>query len=149
VSFIGATCRERNHTHMESSAMWFEIMIWPFVIIVVLFFIFWIVHEGSRWQKHPQLGAFARFIQASPARAFFTFLMLFILLIPTALILMTGVWLDSLVSIAGPQKSDVVVVMLFVFLVLAFTFPVMYSALGTWRNAKRAEAEMKVRPTEM
>ena len=129
--------------------MWFELLLWPFLIILVLFFIFWIVHEGSRWQKHPQLGAFARFIQTSPRKAFYTFLMLFILLIPAALLLMTGVWLDSLETIAGPQKSDVVIVILFVMLVLSFTFPVMYSALGTYRNAKRAEAEMKVKSTGM
>jgi hypothetical protein len=129
--------------------MWFELLLWPFLIIIVLFFIFWIVHEGSRWQKHSTLGIFARFIQASPKRSFATFLTLFLLLIPAALLLMTGVWLDSLETIVGPQKSDVVVVMLVVFLVLAFAFPVMYSSLGTYRNAKRAEAEMKVRSTGM
>jgi len=62
---------------------------------------------------------------------------------------MSGMWLDTYETELGPQKSDVVVVMLVVFLVLAFTFPVMYSSLGTWRNSRRAEAEMKVRPTEM
>ena len=62
---------------------------------------------------------------------------------------MSGIWLDALVSELGPQRVDVVNVMLLLFLVLAFTFPVMYGSLGTWRSAKRAEAEMKVRPTEM
>ncbi|OLS26919.1 MAG: hypothetical protein ThorAB25_20820, partial [Candidatus Thorarchaeota archaeon AB_25] len=46
----------------------------------------------------------------------------------------------------GPQKIDVVNIMLIVFLVMAFAFPVMYGSLGTWRQARRAEADMKVRP---
>ncbi len=74
---------------------------------------------------------------------------MFLMLIPAALLLMTGMWVDSLQTEIGPQKVDVVVVMLLVFLILAMAFPVMYSSLGTWRNAKRAEAEMKVRPTGM
>jgi hypothetical protein len=129
--------------------MWLQIMLIPFVILLILFFIFWIVHEGSRWQKHSTLGVFARFIQASPKKSFVTFFSLFLLLIPGALLIMSGIWLDTYETELGPQKSDVVVVMLVMFLVLAFTFPVMYSSLGTWRNARRAEAEMKVRPTEM
>jgi hypothetical protein len=128
--------------------MWLEIMLTPFIILLIVFFIFWIVHEGSRWQKHRTLGIFARFIQASPRRAFYTFFLLFLLLIPTALLVMTGMWWD-IGTVIGPQKVDIVNTMLVVFLALAFTFPVMYSALGTWRNAKRAEAEMKVRPTGM
>ncbi|MHA1948455.1 MAG: hypothetical protein ACXAAO_08290 [Candidatus Thorarchaeota archaeon] len=127
--------------------MWLEIFLIPFILLIVVFFIFWIVHEGTRWQKHPQLGVFARFIQSSPKRAFVTFFLLFILLIPAAIGLMSGIWLDALGSELGPQRVHVVNVMLLMFLVLAFTFPVMYSSLGTWRNAKRAEAEMKVRPT--
>jgi hypothetical protein len=62
---------------------------------------------------------------------------------------MSGVWMDALTTDLGPQRVDVVNVMLLLFLVLAFTFPVMWSSLGTWRQAKRAEAEMRVRPTEM
>ena len=57
--------------------------------------------------------------------------------------------MDALGSELGPQRVDVVNVMLIVFLVLAFTFPIMYSSLGIWRNAKRAEAEMQVKPTSM
>ncbi len=104
------------------------------------------VHEGTRWQKHPQLGAFARFIQASPRRTFLVFFTLFILPIPACILLMTGLWMDNLGTDLGPQRVDVVNVMLVLFLVLAFSFPIMYSSLGTWRNAKRAEAEMKVKP---
>ena len=129
--------------------MWFEIMLIPFLLILILFFIFWIVHEGTRWQKHRTLGFFARFIQASPRRSFLTFFLLFILLIPAALLLMSGMWVDSQATEIGPQQVDVVIVMLLVFLVLAMAFPAMYSSLGTWRNAKRAEAEMKVKPTGM
>jgi hypothetical protein len=129
--------------------MWLEIFIIPFIVLLTVFFIFWIVHEGSRWQKHPQLGVFARFIQASPKRSFITFLSLFIALIPSLLLVMTGLWLDKLGSDLGPERVDVVNVMLLMFLVLAFAFPVMYSSLGTWRNARRAEAEMKVKPTGM
>ncbi len=124
-------------------------MLVPLVILVVIFFLFWIVHEGTRWQKHKYLGGFARFVQHSPRRGFFTFFTLFILIIPACLMLMTGIWMDSLGTTAGPQRVDVVNVMLVLFLVLAFTFPVMYGSLGTWRNARRAEAEMKVKPTGM
>jgi hypothetical protein len=126
--------------------MWLQIFLIPFIILLVIFFIFWLVHEGTRWQRHPQLGVFARFVQATPRRTFFVFLILFILLIPACILMMTGLWLDNLGTEFGPQRVDVVNVMLILFLVLAFTFPVMYSSLGTWRNAKRAEAEMKVKP---
>jgi hypothetical protein len=126
--------------------MWLEIMMIPFLILLIVFFLFWIVHEGTRWQKHSQLGVFARFVQASPRRNFLTFFFLFLLLIPAALLMMTGMWWDSLAGSVGPQKIDVVNIMLIVFLVMAFAFPVMYGSLGTWRQARRAEAEMKVRP---
>ncbi|NHI89162.1 MAG: hypothetical protein EAX87_06530 [Candidatus Thorarchaeota archaeon] len=129
--------------------MWFQITLIPLGFLLIVFFIFWIVHEGSRWQKHPQLGVFARFIQKSPKRGFLTFLILFILLIPAFLLVMTGMWIDALGTSIGPQRVDVVDIMLVLILILAFTFPVMYGALGTWRNARRAEAEMKVRPTGM
>ncbi|MFW9981184.1 MAG: hypothetical protein ACFFE3_04600 [Candidatus Thorarchaeota archaeon] len=129
--------------------MWLQIFLIPLVVILIIFFIFWMVHEGSRWQKHPQLGAFARFIQASPKRAFFTFFVLFILMIPASLLVMTGQWMDALGTELGPQRVDVVNVMLLMFLVLVFSFVPMYSALGTWRNVRRAEAEMRVKPTEM
>lgn len=126
--------------------MWTEITLLPLAILLIVFFLLWLTHEGERWQRHPQLGAFGRFIQASPKRAFVTFLLLFILVIPASLLLMSGVWMDALGTELGPQRVDVVNVMLLLFLVLAFTFPVMWSSLGTWRQAKRAEAEMRVRP---
>jgi energy-coupling factor transporter transmembrane protein EcfT len=123
--------------------MWLEIFLIPFVILIVIYFIFWIVHEGTRWQKHPQLGVFARFIQASPRRGFLVFFILFILIIPASILIMTGQWIDQQSGL-GPQRVGVVNVMLLLFLIMAFTFPIMYSSLGRWRNAKRAEAEMKV-----
>ena len=129
--------------------MWLQITLIPLVILLIVFFLFWIVHEGSRWKKHHQLGVFARFIQKSPKRGFLTFLVLFLAIIPACLLFMTGIWMDSLTSQAGPQRTYVVDVMLILILILSFTFPVMYSSLGTWRNARRAEAEMKVRPTGM
>ena len=129
--------------------MWLEIMLIPFILLIVLFFIFWIVHEGTRWQKHSTLGVFARFIQASPKRTFFVFLLMFLLFIPAAILVMSGMWLDSLQTAIGPQRTDVVNVMLITLVVLALSFTPMYGTLGTWRNAKRAEAEMKVRPTGM
>ncbi|MBN2228549.1 MAG: hypothetical protein JW779_03075 [Candidatus Thorarchaeota archaeon] len=127
--------------------MWLEIFLIPFVLALVLFIIFWIVHEGSRWQKHPQLGIFARIIQASPGRAFLIFLVLTIAFIPLGLLLMTGMWIDKIAIGITPEKSDVVNVMLLTFLVLAGAFAVMYGAYGTWRQASRAEAELKVRPS--
>jgi hypothetical protein len=129
--------------------MWYQLSLIPLGFLLIVFIIFWIVHEGSRWQKHPQLGVFARFIQKSPKRGFLTFLILFILLIPAFLLVMTGMWIDALGTSIGPQRVDVVDIMLVLILILAFAFPVMYGALGTWRNARRAEAEMKVRPTGM
>ena len=129
--------------------MWLEIFLIPFLILMVLFFIFWIVHEGMRWQKHSQLGVFARFIQTSARREFLVFFLIFILLIPASMLIMTGQWMDALESQAGPQSVAVVNTMLLLFLSLALTFPIMYSSLGSWRTARRAETDMKVRPTGM
>jgi len=129
--------------------MWLEITLIPFILTLVLFFIFWIVHEGSRWQKHPQLGVFARIIQASTRRTFIVFFLLTFLLIPLALLVMTGLWVDGINAGITPAKSDVVNIMLFLLLVLAGAFPVMWSSFRTWRQSVRAEAEMKVRPIEV
>jgi multisubunit Na+/H+ antiporter MnhB subunit len=126
--------------------MWLEIFTIPFVLTLIVFIIFWIVKDGQRWQKHPYLGAFARIIQKSPSRAFFTFFGLMILLIPLALLVMTGMWWDKLNAGLTPERTDVVNVMLIMFLVLCFTIYIAWGAYGTWRNAMRAEAEVKVRP---
>jgi hypothetical protein len=129
--------------------MWLEITLIPFIFALVLFFIFWIVHEGSRWQKHRYLGVFARIIQASAGRTFGIFFMLTMLFIPLALLVMTGMWIDGINVGVTPAKSDVVNVMLVTLLVLSMTFPIMWGSFRTWRQTVRAEAEMKVRPTEV
>lgn len=128
--------------------MWLEFFLIPFLALIILFIIFWIVHEGSRWQRHPYLGVFARIIQASPRRAFLIFLTLTLLTFPMAVLLMTGMWWDKLQAGISPEKTDVVNVMLMMFLVLAFTLSVLWGAFRTWRHAARAEAEEQVRMTE-
>jgi hypothetical protein len=127
--------------------MWLEITTIIFGFAVVLFLIFWIVHEGSRWQKHSQLGVFARIIQTSPRRAFLIFLLFTILFIPLGLLMMTGLWIDAMNAGTTAQKSDIVNIMLLMLLVLAGSFPIMWGSFRTWRQAIRAEAELKVRPT--
>ncbi len=124
--------------------MWLEITIIPFILLFIVFLIFWIVHEGSRWQKHRYLGVFARITQASPRRGFLIFFFLTIMFIPLAVLVMTGLWMDTMPS---PQKGDVVNVMLVTLVVLSFAFPVMWGSFRTWRQTVRAEAEMKIRPT--
>ncbi|MBE0526642.1 hypothetical protein E4H12_02360 [Candidatus Thorarchaeota archaeon] len=126
--------------------MWLEIFLIPFLAVIILFIIFWIVHEGTRWQKHPHLGVFARIIQVSPKRSFFIFLVLTILTFPMAALVMLGLWWDKLEI--GPEKTDVVNVMLLMFLVLAFTIAILWGSFRTWRHAARAEAEEKVRMAE-
>jgi hypothetical protein len=130
-----------------STIMWLEITLIPFFLAIVLFFLFWIVHEGSHWQKHTQLVIFARIIQASPGRAFLIFFALMILLIPLALLVMVGQWVDVISVGIDPSKSDVVIMMLILLLVLSGSFPIMWGSFRTWRQAVRAEAELKVRQT--
>ena len=124
--------------------MWLEITIVPFILGFIVFLIFWIVHEGSRWQKHRYLGVFARIIQTSPRRAFLIFLLLTLMFIPLGALVMTGLWIDTMPS---PTKGDLVNVMLVTLVVLACAFPVMWGSFRTWRQTSRAEAEMKIRPT--
>lgn len=126
--------------------MWLEIMLIPFVLNLVIFFIFWIVHEGSRWQKHPYLGGFARIIQKSPRRGFLTFFALTLLFFPTAIMVMLGQWWDAMV-VSEPSKTDVVIVMLLLFLILSFVIPVVWGSFRTWRQASRAEAEERIKLT--
>lgn len=128
--------------------MWLELFIIPLLIVIILFVIFWIVHEGSRWQKHKYLGGFARFIQVSAGRSFMTFLVLTILTFPTAMLVMTGMWWDRLDAGVTPEKTDVVNVMLLMFLLLAFTISVLWGSFRTWRHSVRAVAEESIRLTE-
>ena len=127
--------------------MWLEIMLIPFVVNLVLFFVFWIVHEGSRWQKHPYLGVFARIVQKSPRRGFLIFFFLTILCFPTIILVMLGQWWDTLGAGNTPSKTDVVDIMLIMFLVMAFVIPVMWGSFRTWRQSARAEAEEKIKLT--
>ena len=135
-----------NVIAQESPAMFLELFLIPFLLGLIFFIIFWVVKDGQRWQKHPQLGIFARIIQKSAGRAFAIFLVLMILLVPLAVLVMTGMWLDKLDLGLTPEKTDVVNIMLIMFLVLSFTIYISWGAFGTWRNAVRAEAEVKVRP---
>lgn len=124
----------------------FEIMSIPLIVIVILFVIFWIVQEGTRWQKHRFLGAFARFIQASPARGFFVFLALTISMVPAVLMVMEGIWIDGLLAGRTPANTVVVVNnLLIMFLLLSAMIPVMWSNFRTWRQTVRSAAEVRVR----
>jgi hypothetical protein len=128
--------------------MWFEIMLIPFFLIIVLFLIFTIVQEGSRWQKHRFLGRFARYIQASAGRAFFTFLLMTFMMIPATLGILQGHWWDLLA--AGETAANTVPIvntLLIMFLTLAAMIPVMWGSFRTWRQAVRSAAEVKVRTT--
>jgi len=128
--------------------MFFELSLIPYLLIVLLFLIFWIVQEGSRWQKHPQLGVFARFIQASAARGFFTFFILAFLFTPATLLVLLGGWLD-LQATGGTLTNTVPIVntLLLMFLILAGMIPVAVGSFRTWRHSVRAIAESKVRTT--
>jgi hypothetical protein len=129
--------------------LYFTLFFIPFALVLVLFVIFWIVQEGTRWQKHGVLGVFARFIQASPARAFMTFFILTILIIPCTLGLMYGNWLD--IFDAGGQPSnttDIVNLLLVMFLMLAFMIAVLWGSFSTWRQSVRQVADVRVRSTQ-
>lgn len=61
--------------------------------------------------------------------------------------MMTGLWVDGINTGITVAKSDIVNLMLITLLVMAGAFPIMWGSFRTWRQAARAEAEMKVRPT--
>lgn len=128
---------------------WFYIFLIPFLIIIFLFFIFWIVQEGSRWQKHRYLGGFARFIQASAGRAFVVFLLLTIMIIPADLLVLLGAWWD-LLDLGTPIANTVPVVdaLLIMFLLLAAMIPVLWGSFRTWRQGVRSAADVRVRSTQ-
>jgi len=125
--------------------MWFEILLIPFFFIVALFLIFWIVAEGSRWQKHRFLGPFARTIQASPLRAFLIFFLLAVLAIPSAMGFLLGFWVDAIDAHQIPGNTTPVVdTLLITILVLSAMIPVVWSHFRVWRQAVRSAAEVKV-----
>ncbi len=128
---------------------WFTIFLIPFSLIIVLFLIFWITQEGSRWQKHRFLGLFARFIQTGPARSFVTFLILTISIIPATLGLMLGMWMDIFEAGGAPTNTTSIVnLLLILFLLLAFMVAVLWSAFSSWRQSVRQTADVRVQATQ-
>ncbi|MFW9910622.1 MAG: hypothetical protein ACFFEF_18865 [Candidatus Thorarchaeota archaeon] len=128
---------------------WLTVFLVPFTLIIVLFLIFWIVQEGSRWKKHRLLGPFARFIQASAGRAFAIFFVLTIMIVPSTLGLMQGIWMDIFAAGGAPSNTTTVVnILLIMFLLLAMMIPVLWSSFRTWRQTVRSAAEVRVRTTQ-
>ena len=128
--------------------MYFEIFLVPWAINILLFVIFFIVAEGTRWQRHKTLGGFARFIQASPARGFFVFFILTVMMIPLTLLVLHGSWLDMYPDNIPANTTPIVSALLMTMLLLALSIPVMWSHFRTWRQAVRSAAEVKVRSTQ-
>ncbi len=130
--------------------MWLEILMLPFLGILILFIIFWIVQEGSHWQKRKFLGPFAKFIQASPLRAFLIFLVITILMVPSMLLLLLGLSWDIMNESIRGQLADTVPIvntLLLTFLMFAMMIPVLWSSFRTWRHSVRQIAEVRVRTT--
>ncbi|MCF2138222.1 MAG: hypothetical protein K9W43_13405 [Candidatus Thorarchaeota archaeon] len=126
--------------------MYFEIFLIPFLIFVALFVIFFIVSEGSRWQKHKVLGPFARIVQHSPFVGFLIFFIMALLVIPMSLLVLLGYWMDAVAANAIPtNQSPVVNTLLVIMLLLSGMIPVMWSHFRQWRQAVRSMAEVRVR----
>ncbi|MHA2189841.1 MAG: hypothetical protein ACXAEB_07030 [Candidatus Thorarchaeota archaeon] len=118
----------------------------PLILVMFLFIVFWITQEGSTWQKHRFLGAFARFIQASAGRAFATLFLLTILMIPSILMVLQGMWTDILSTGASPANTvPVVNSLLLMFLLLSGMIPATWGSFRTWRHQVRSAAEARVR----
>jgi len=126
--------------------MYYELALIPLFLVIFLFVVFWIVAEGTRWQKHRILGPFARIIQTSPFRAFIIFLLIFLATIPICLSVLSGFWLDVYLVHRVPSNTVPVVDTLLIILVLSSAMiPVVWSHFRTWRQAARSAAEMRVR----
>ena len=135
--------------------MWFEILMIPFLVTLALFIAFWIVQEGSHWQRHKLLGPFAKFVQASAFRAFATFLAMTAIMIPAILTLLVGLtwdiigW-DPVTSTATGALTDTVPIvntLLISFLMFAAMIPVLWSSFRTWRHSVRQVADVRVTST--
>jgi len=125
------------------------VMIIPFLLIIYMFVIFWIVEQGSRWQKHPYLGVFARLIQKSQFRTFLVYFILTFLMIFGVLGVMVGFWIDLISAGASIRNTaPVVYSLLLTILLLSAMIPVMWSSFRRWRQAARSAAEVRVRPTQ-
>ena len=121
----------------------------PFLVVLYLFVIFWIVEQGTRWQKHPQLGVFARFIQKSQFRPFIVYFVLTFAMIFGVLGLMVGYWFDAIIAGTPIQNTTPVVnSLLIIFLLLSAMIPVMWSSFRRWRQAVRSAADVRVRTTQ-
>ncbi len=129
--------------------MYLELSLIPFAILLVLFLCFFVTAEGSKWQKHPQLGVFARFIQVSPLRGFLVFFVLTILMVPSVLLIILGYWTDAVITGTVPNTTTPIVnVLLLLLLILSGMIPVLWSHFRTWRQAVRSAAEVRVRTIE-
>ncbi|MFW9804385.1 MAG: hypothetical protein ACFFFC_17135 [Candidatus Thorarchaeota archaeon] len=125
------------------------IMIVPFLLIIYMFVIFWIVEQGSRWQKHPYLGVFARLIQKSQFRTFIVYFILTFMMIFGIMGVMVGFWIDSIIAgVAIRNTTPVVYSLLLAILLLSAMIPVMWSSFRRWRQAVRSAAEVRVRATQ-
>ena len=119
--------------------MWLEITIAWFIVLCAVFMAFYIPIEGTHWQKHKHLGLFARFIQKSPARGFFTMLALMFSLSSSAILIVHGYWLDT-ISAGNAISSTVPVVtaLLLFFFILATITPILWGRFRLWRQSQRA-----------
>jgi ABC-type multidrug transport system fused ATPase/permease subunit len=119
--------------------MWFEISIAWFIAQCILFMAFYIPLEGTHWQKHKQLGPFARFIQKSPSRGFFTILVLMLSLCSAAILIVHGYWLDTIaVGSSITSTVPVVTALLLFFLILSVVTPILWGRFRIWRQSLRA-----------
>ena len=121
--------------------MWLEISIAWFIALCVLFMAFYIPLEGSHWQKHKHFGPFARFVQKTPSRGFFTFLVLMFSLAASTLLIVHGYWLDTIA--AGNSITStvpVVIALLLFFLILSLVTPILWGRFRIWRQALRASS---------
>ena len=126
--------------------MFYELALIPFFVVVFLFVVFWIVAEGSRWQKHKYLGLFARFIQTSAQRAFLIFLLLLLTMIPVCLGVLTGFWYDGwLVHATFSTTAPIVDTLLIILFLGSAMLPVVWSHFRKWRQAVRSGVETRVR----
>ncbi|MHA2117660.1 MAG: hypothetical protein ACW98J_01960 [Candidatus Thorarchaeota archaeon] len=125
------------------------VMIVPFLVVLYLFVIFYIVEQGSRWQKHRLLGIFARFIQKSQFRTFATYLFLTFLIILGVSGIMMGFWMDTIIA-GTPIRNTTPVVnsLLISFLLLSAMIPIVWSSFRRWRHAVRSAADVRVRTTQ-
>ncbi len=127
----------------------YEITIAIVVFIVLLFTIFYIVVEGSSWQKHRILGIFARFIQASFRRSFFVFLSLMIVMPVACAGVLMAYWMNAVETNTVPNNTTpIVTTLLVILLLLAIMLPVTWGRFRTWRQAVRSAAEVRIRTVE-